>query len=102
MVPFPFQAKIPTESDFGMKVLISFGGFQTWNMGSNRNCALVSQSTGGSFDNANYYFTTGVYFMLSAVSTPKLAILFGERISWIVMLLSPDKSRYFMSIDTVQ
>lgn len=41
-----------------------------------------------------------VYFMLSAVSTPKLAIVWGERISWIVMLLSPDKSCYFMSIDT--
>jgi hypothetical protein len=29
MVSLPFQAKIPMESDFGMKVLISFGSFQT-------------------------------------------------------------------------
>lgn len=65
---------------FGMKVLISFSDFQTWNMGSNRNCALVSWGSGGYFYNANYYFMTVIYFMLSAVYTPKLAIVLGTEL----------------------
>lgn len=47
-------------------------------MGSNRNCALVSGGVQGSFDNANHYFRTAAYFMLSAFSTPKLAIVWGK------------------------
>lgn len=77
MVSLSFQAKIPTESAFGRKVLISFGDFQTWNMGLSRNCALVSWGSGGYFYNANYYFMTVIYLMLSAVYTPKLAIVLG-------------------------
>lgn len=75
MVSLSFQAKIPTESAFGTKVLISFGDFQTWNMGFSRDCALVSWGSGGYFYNANYYFMTVIYFMLSAVYTRKLAIV---------------------------
>ena len=81
MVSLSFQAKIPTDSAFGMKVLISFGDFQTWNMGLSRNCALVSWGSGGYFYNANYYFMTVIYFRMSAVYTPKLA-LFWEQ-NWL-------------------
>ena len=72
-----FPEKIPTESAFGTKVLISFGDFQTWNMGLSRDCALVSWGSGGYFYNANYYFMTVIYFMLSAVYTREVAIVLG-------------------------
>lgn len=77
MVSLSFQAKIPTESAFGIKVLISFGDFQTWNLGSNGSCALVSWDSEGYFYSPNYYFMTVIYFVLSTVYTPKLAIVWG-------------------------
>lgn len=80
MVSLSFQAKIPTESAFGMKVLISFGDFQTWNLGSNRSCALVSWDSGGYFYSVNYYFMTVIYVVLPAVYTPKLAIVWGTEL----------------------
>lgn len=46
-------------------------------MGSKGSCALVSGGSGGYFYSANYYFMTVIYFMLSAVYTPKLAIVLG-------------------------
>lgn len=49
-------------------------------MGSNGSCALVSGGSGGYFYRANYYFMTVIYFLLSAVYTPKLAIVLGTEL----------------------
>lgn len=49
-------------------------------MCANRSCALVSQGGGGYFYSANYYFMTVIYFMLSALCTPKLAIVWGPEL----------------------